>query len=368
MRAGLPVLAFALVLLTGCGGSGRHLEVGVVEDAAKQGHPLAELQRTAASGFRAVVLSSLWSRGESAPAASERDALVAAATAARRTGIEPILAVYQLSSQTPVTGSDRAAFASYTAALVHALPDADRVIVGNEPNLNLFWLPQYGAEGDDAAAASFERLLAVTYDAVKAVRPEVEVIGGGLAPRGSDDPSSPRPTHSPTRFILDLGAAYRTSGRDRPIMDALSIHPYGESARIPPTLAHPRTTSIGIADYDKLVELLGRAFGGTAQRGRDLPIVYGEYGVETTIPPVQAHLYTGHEVAPTVDERSQARDYVTAIDLAACQRTVELLALFHLEDEPRLQGLQSGVRYADGSPKSSERAVAAAAEHPHCTR
>jgi hypothetical protein len=364
----LSSLALVVLVLIGCGGSRRRLEVGVVEDAAKNGRPLAELRRTADSGFRAVVLSSLWARGETAPAAAERDALVSATTTAETEGIEPIVAVYQTSSQTPLSAADQADFAGYTAALVRALPDVDRVIVGNEPNLNLFWLPQYDAAGGDVAAASFEQLLAATYDAVKAVRPRLEVIGGGLAPRGSDDPSSPRQTHSPTRFILDLGAAYRASGRDRPIMDALSIHPYGESARIPPSLAHPRTTSIGIADYGKLVDLLGRAFGGTAQHGRDLPIVYGEYGVETTIPPAKAHLYNGHEVVPTVDERAQGADYVSAIALAACQPTVELLLLFHLEDEQWLEGLQSGVRYADGSPKSSEPTVALAAAHPHCAR
>jgi hypothetical protein len=280
--------------------------------------------------------------------------------------VEPIVAVYQLSSQTPLGASDRESFAAYTAALLRALPDVHRVIVGNEPNLNLFWLPQYDASGGDAAAASFEALLATTYDAVKAARPNVEVVGAGLSPRGSDDPSSARQTHSPTRFLLDLGAAYRASGRDRPLMDALSIHPYGESPRVPPTLAHPNSTSIGIADYRKLVDLLGRAFGGTAQRGRDLPIVYGEYGVETTIPAAKQHLYNGHEVVATVDERTQAADYTTAIALAACQPTVELLLLFHLEDEPRLEGLQSGVRYADGSPKASEQAVATAAHHPRC--
>ncbi len=364
--------ATALVLLTlflvGCGSSGRRLEVGVVEDAAKSGPPAAELRRTAESGFRAVVLSSVWTRGEAAPAAGERSALLAASRAAKAAGVEPIVAVYQFSSETPLSATDRADFAAYTAALVRALPDVDRVIVGNEPNLNLFWLPQYDGTGGDAAAVSFEQLLAATYDAVKAARREVEVVGAGLAPRGSDNPASPRQTHSPTRFILDLGAAYRASGRDRPIMDALSIHPYGESARIPPTLAHPHTTSIGIADYGKLVGLLGRAFGGGAQPGRRLPIVYGEYGVETTVPPAKAGLYTGHEVVPTVDERTQADDYTTAIGLAACQPTVELLLLFHLEDEPRLEGLQSGVRYADGSPKSSEAAVAAAAAHPRCLR
>jgi hypothetical protein len=355
-------------VLAGCGGSAHHLEVGVVEDAAKSGHAVAELRRTAHSGFRAVVLSSVWVRDERSPAAAELDALRTATTAAKAAGVGPIAAVYQLSSQTPLTAADRTDFAAYTASIVRSLPDVDRVIVGNEPNLNLFWLPQYEAGNVDAAAASFEQLLAATYDAVKAARPDVEVIGGGLAPRGSDDPSSTRQTHSPTRFILDLGATYRASGRDRPIMDAISIHPYGETARIAPTLTHPRTTSIGIADYDKLVDLLGRAFDGTAQRGRDLPIVYGEYGVETTIPAAKVHLYGGHEVVPTVDEQTQAHDYVTAIDLAACQPTVELLLIFHLEDESRLEGLQSGVRYADGSPKASEPAVAAAAAHPRCRR
>ena len=223
MPARLSVLVLVALLLLGCGGSGRRLEVGVVEDAAKNGHPVSEMQRTAGSGFRAVVLSSVWTRGLTVPAPGERDALLAAATAARAAGVEPILAVYQLSSQTPLTAVDRADFADYTAALVLALPDVERVIVGNEPNLNLFWLPQYDTAGADAAAASFEQLLAVTYDAVKTARPHVEVIGAGLAPRGSDNPSSSRPTHSPTRFILDLGTAYRGSGRKRPIMDALSI-------------------------------------------------------------------------------------------------------------------------------------------------
>ena len=124
--------------------------------------------------------------------------------------------------------------------------------------------------------------------------------------------------------------------------------------------------SIGIADYGKLVDLLGRAFGGTAQPGRSLPIVYGEYGVETAIPAAKAALYSGREVVPTVDESTQAFEYTTAIALAACQPTVELLLLFHLEDEPRLEGLQSGVRYADGTPKSSEPRVETAASSPRC--
>jgi hypothetical protein len=338
----------------------------VVDDAAKSEDPRAEMARTRESGFRAVAFSSIWTRGARTPAPAELDALRAASSAAAADKVRPIVAVYQFSSQTPTSSSDAADFAAYAAALARGLPEVHDLIVGNEPNINLFWLPQFDASGGDAAAIAFERLLALTYDAVKDVRSNVQVIGAGLAPRGSDDPSSSRQTHSPTRFLLDIGAAYRASHRNRPIMDALSIHPYGETARVPPTLQHPHTQSIGIADYGKLVDLLGRAFGGTAQPGRSLPIVYGEYGVEATVPAGKAALYSGREVVPTVDESTQAFDYTTAISLAACQPTVELLLLFHLEDEPRLEGLQSGVRYADGTPKSSEPRVETAASSPRC--
>jgi len=311
------------------------------------------------SGFRAVVLSAVWKNGASA--ADDVPPLRRAVDAAVREQIQPVLAVYQLSSSTPVDPTQRTAFAAYAAALAKALPEVRDVIVGNEPNLNLFWQPQFDSSGGDQAAHDYELLLAETFDALKAHDSKLNVIGGALAPHGGDRPSS-RPTHSPTQFISDLGAAYRASGRTTPIMDAFDIHVYGESSKIPPTLQHPRTTTIGIADYDKLVKLLGEAFDGTAQAGSKLPIVYGEYGVETTIPAAKAPLYTGREVVPTVDEQTQATYDVEAIHAAEQQRNVRMLFLFHVVDESRLEGLQSATRYADGSPKSSEPAVQAALE------
>ena len=62
--------------------------------------------------------------------------------------------------------------------------------------------------------------------------------------------------------------------------------------------------------------LLGTAFDGTAQRGSTLPIVYGEYGVETAIPAGKAGAYSGAESAPTVDEATQGRYYAEAFRLA----------------------------------------------------
>ena len=52
------------------------------------------------------------------------------------------------------------------------------VSIGNEPNLNLFWMPQFGPNGEDVAATAYLALLAAAYDAVKAVSPDVNVIGG----------------------------------------------------------------------------------------------------------------------------------------------------------------------------------------------
>jgi hypothetical protein len=330
----------------------------VVEDAAKYApNAGAEMKLARASGFRAVVLSAVWKPDSSA--AADLPPLHRAVAAAVQEDVRPVLAVYQFSSATPGDPASRAAFATYAAALAKSLPDVHDVIVGNEPNLNLFWQPQFDAAGADVAAPAFETLLAETYDALKAVDPKLDVIGAGLAPHGGDRPSS-RPTHSPTRFIEDLAAAYKTSGRTKPLMDALSIHVYGESARVPPTLAHPRTTTIGIADYPKLVGILGRAFDGTAQKGSTLPIVYGEYGVETAIPAAKAGAYTGREPVPVVDERTQAEYYNGAIHAAERQPNVCMLFLFHVTDESRLEGLQSGVRYADGTPKSSDPRVRAA--------
>ena len=322
------------------------------------------MQLADAAGLKTIVLSAVWKQGASA--AGDLPPLRRAVRAAKAEGIEPQLAVYQLSSSTPLDDASRTAFSDYAVALVRALPSVRTVFVGNEPNLNLFWMPQFEPGGGDAAATAYEQLLATAYDALKSADSKLTVVGGSVAPRGGDDPSASRQTHSPTAFIADLGRAYRASGRTRPLMDMFSIHVYGESPKIPPSFSHPHSTSIGIADYGKLVTLLGRAFDGTPQAGSKLPIVYGEYGVETEVPSERASAYTGTEVVPTADVQTQARDYRQAVELAACQKNVRALDFFHVIDERSLAGLQSGLYYADGTPKASLDPVRAAVEHPAC--
>ncbi len=348
-------------MLAGCGGSSPpRLVVGAVEDAAKSGDASAQVQLAKHAGFKALVFSAVWTPPLESPPVAELDALRRAAEAAADANVRPIVAVYQFSSATPLTAEARTQFASYAASIPRAIPAVRDVIVGNEPNLNLFWQPQFTPDGADAAASAYLALLAETYDALKAVDEDVNVIGGALAPRGQDKAGAARETHSPTTFIEDLGTAYRASGRTAPVLDMFDLHPYGTNSS-EPTIPHPNTRTIGLADYDKLQRLLREAFGS------ELPVVYGEYGIETTVEGQEA-AYTGTEppsIRP-VSPVEQARRYVAAIELAACQPLVRMLLFFHVTDEAQLERLQTGVYYANEVPKPARADVSTASMEPEC--
>jgi hypothetical protein len=347
----------ALVLAPSALAGGPSMLIGAAEDSGKLADPAAakakyDLARNA--GFDTVRVTAMWDKGMTSPPAAELTALKNAVAAAAQDGIRTIVVVHNRnSSQTPTTDADRAQFAQYAQAVVRALPTVTDVIVGNEPNLNYYWLPQFDADGGDAAAAAYEALLAGTYDALKSIRPDLRVFGGALSPRGADNPAGSRPTHSPTQFIRDLGAIYRASGRAKPIMDGFVTHVYSDSATLPPSMEHPNTSTITIADYGKLVALLGEAFDGTAQAGSTLPILYGELGTETAIPASKSGVYTGAENQTVTDEATQAAYWRETLKIAYCQPNVVGVVNFHVSDEPALTGWQSGPYYADGTPKSS---------------
>jgi hypothetical protein len=365
MRIGLltAVAALAALLAPGIATAGPGLVVGAVEDDVRANTLVeAEARMTTlrVSGFRAVRITSYWRPGLSTPSDDELKILSNVSGAAKRNGIRLYVTVMSPgSATTPLTEEARADFASYAAAIVREAPSVDHVIVGNEPNLNRFWLPQFALDGSSASPAAYLALLSRTYDAIKSVSSSVTVYGGAVSPRGTDRADGSRPTHSPTTFIQGLGAAYRASGRTRPVMDALAIHVYGDNSSVGPAVAHPLNTSIGVADYDKLVGLLAEAFDGTAQPGSTLPILYGEYGVESEIPASKASLYTGTEPTTTkpVSEATQAVYYEQALALAFCQPTVEGMLLFLSRDERARASWQSGIYYVDGTPKSSRPLV-----------
>jgi hypothetical protein len=361
MRRSLLAVFGAVVALAapGLAEAGPGLTVGAVEDDVRVSSAVEAETRMAlfrAAGFRAVRVTSLWLPEQTRPTDNELNVLENVAEAASRNGVRVYVTVMHPGSRTtPLTDETRGEFAANAAALVREVPGVRHVIVGNEPNLNRFWLPQFGADGSSVSAAAYLALLERTYDALKAVSPSVRVYGGAVSPRGSDRPGGVRPTHSPTKFIQDLGVAYRAGGRDRPVMDGFAINPYGDNSSQPPATAHPNTTTIAIADYGKLVALLGQAFDGTAQPGSKLPILYGEFGVESQIPDGKASLYTGNEppVTRPVDEATQAAYYEQALALAFCQPTVEGMLIFLSRDERARAGWQSGVHFVDGTAKGS---------------
>jgi hypothetical protein len=357
----LVLLALVLVSLAAgaAHAAGPSLLMGATEDNVRADtlqEAKAKMDLLVAAGFRAVRVSQYWAPGQTSLTPDELAPLQNAATAAGEDGVQVYLTVTQFGSKTaPLSDQDQSDFAAFCAWLAARLPSVTHIIVSNEPNLNRYWLPQFNADGSDAAAPAYERLLARTYDALKAVSPTIQVLGGAVSPRGGDVPGTGRDTHSPTTFIADLGAAYRASGRTLPIMDGLAFHPYEDNSSVAPAAGvHPKTTTIALADYAKLVALLGQAFDGTPQLGSTLPIVYDEFGVETTVAP-KASLYTGTE-PPTihpVDPTVQGQYYAQAIQLAFCQPNVQAMFLFHTVDETALSAWQSGVYYADGTPKVS---------------
>jgi hypothetical protein len=340
------------------------LVVGAAENAVLSSSltdSKGQLELAAAAGLQTVRVVVLW-YGGGAPRDEQLASYSTTARAASLVGLRLMVNVFPATNtQVPKDEVSRAAFASFAARLARAVPTVKHFVVGNEPNKQFFWSPQFAPDGAPAAPAAFTALLAATYDALKAVDPAVVVAAGGLAPRGNDKPNAvSNVSISPGNFILGMGAAYRASGRTAPIMDQFSIHPYGDRSEQPPTFEHPLSTTIGLGDYPKLVGFLGQAFDGTAQPGSTVPILYDEYGVQTLAPAEKASLYTNPN-APLADDvvtdDVQAAYYRRALQLASCQPNVAGLIFFHVVDETDLGRWQSGLYHPDGTPKTSFAAV-----------
>ena len=157
-----------------------------------------------------------------------------------------------------------------------------------------------------------------------------------------------------------MGAAYRASGRTLPIMDGLAFHPYADSSGEDPGTPHPRSTTIGLGDYDRLIQTLAVAFDGTAQARVDAPDPVRRVRRRVEDPGRARQRPTrvpSRRRPDPVDEATQGQFYGRALQLAFCQPNVVGILLFHSQDEAALTAWQSGVYYADGTPKTSLYAV-----------
>jgi hypothetical protein len=359
VRRFFVIVLFALLLAAPAQAGGPSMLVGANDGLmlrtslveAKANMALAKL-----AGFRAVNLHAFWWPEVSEPREYDQQTLGNLAAASRLLGVPVFVAVTNTRGRyTPQDNLHRKQFADFAANVARDFPSFTRIIVGNEPNLSNFWQPQFDSNGGDLAALNYEKTLARTYDALKAVNKKITVIGGAVSPRGHDDPHLSSKSHSPTIFIRDLGKFYRSSGRKKPIMDWLAFHPYGSNSSELPSTRHETGTNITLADYTKLVKVLGQAFDGTKQVGSKLPIVYDEYGIHSTIPKKKARKYTGKEQASTkpVSPAVQGQRYKEALGIAFCQPTVKAMFLLGAFDDVRMTGWQSGLYYVDHTAKAS---------------
>ena len=142
---GVVVVLAALVLAPAAHAGGPFMQVGAAEDSPKQATLVgakAKMTMAQLAGLKTIRLTALWRPGLEAPAPAEREALENAAEAGRLAGIGSVVSVYPFgSSVTPLTPAARAEFAAFSAAVARL--GFTQLIVGNEPNLNRFWLPQF---------------------------------------------------------------------------------------------------------------------------------------------------------------------------------------------------------------------------------
>src|SRR5919198_1285469 len=287
---------------------------------------------------------------------------------ATRRGIELMFAIYPLKARGLVdTPNGIELFAQYAAKVARRYPQVRKIICLNEGNQPRFHQPQFDAAGNGVSGAVQEHAMAACYDALKAVDPGLDVIAFGLSPRGNDDfDAESNVSHSPVRFLREVGDAYRASGRTKPIADDVSIHCYPNRNTDSPTLGYA-WPKIGCVNLDRLKQAWWDAFHGTGQPlfpegsssagGPFVRIYVDEVGYQARIAPDKTGLYNGRENVPLVDEATQGSYYAQLIALMACDPDVVLLNFFHAVDERSLAAWQSGVVLLDGTRRASYDAV-----------
>jgi hypothetical protein len=354
MKLVCTLFASACAAAVLAGAASADLQIGVVDDRAKSGDGTTFFAQMSDVGLTQVRVTVLWDPADplTIPDQAELERMLPFAQAR---GVKVVFAVYPAKPLfAPKTAADVNAFAAFTAHVARTFPSVKEFIVGNEPNQTRFWQPQFDANG--GACVAFTRMLAASYDALKAVDPANRVIGVGLSPRGNDDPSAAsNVSHSPVRCLRDMGAAYRGLARAKPLMDEFSFHPYPKTDR-DNLMRGYRWPNAGVPNLGRIKQAFWDAFHGTRQplfaEGRaagGLKFRLDEVGWQVRVLPSAEHAYEGTENIEPTDEESQARIYGELIRFLACDESVGSLLFFGLVDEPDLDRWQAGLVRADGT-------------------
>src|SRR5580765_7631389 len=363
MRNGVPAAA-RLTLVCALGAlflapaAAADIRVGVADDHAKGSPEVAARFYDAMKdvGLSENRITLLWDSAH--PTTIDgRDNLAAAIQDAQADGVRITLDLYP--SRAKALTESRVApgrFAAFAALVARTFPTVKDFIIGNEPNKSRFWQPQFNANHTRAACGAYEPVLAASYDALKSVNRSI----------------------SPVRCLADIGRAYRSSKRTKPIMDALSYHPYPNAStdKLDTGYAWPNA---GIPDLARIKQAVWDGFHGTGQPtfqeagmpygpARTLTLRLNEVGWQVSIPTANRAAYFGKESVVTTDEGTQAAIYGNLIPLLACDPSVESVLFFNLVDEANLDRWQSGLMRADWTRRPSYGIVkgAIAAHQTRC--
>ncbi|MEX2645564.1 MAG: hypothetical protein WD249_04810 [Gaiellaceae bacterium] len=369
MRRKLAVLAALCAALTLAGPSSA-LDVGVTEDEGNT-NPSFVYATLQDLGMTTNVMSIRWNPLDPLGLPANFQDIKGAASVAAAHGVSIILATYQ-EKNTGITDTPDApaVFAQWLQKVAQECPlCARKVIVLNEPNLQFFFKPTFDGSCMPASPAAYAEVLAAGYDALKAVDPTIRVYGLGLSPRGNDNCNAvSNVSMSPVSFLAELGKAYKAMGRNAPLMDALSFHPYPNANNQGPEVGY-LWPNVGVPNLDRLKQVFHDAFAGTAQ-----PVIGVSSTVRTTsavLAPINIALdelgyqvdtqggagYTESENVPSISEATQAEWYADVIARYACDPSVETINFFHLRDEFDRRRFQSGLVRLDGSKRPSYDAV-----------
>jgi hypothetical protein len=339
------------------------IRYGIADDWPKF-HPCGDVWWSAVRdiGFQDLRMTVQWDADNPAVIPFQ-DHLADAIDCARLNNVRPVLAIYPARPDAIGSGPARQQqFAAFVGLVGQAFPAVQNFVVGNEPNVNRFWQPQF-VNGKDAAGTDYEHTLARAYDALKATRPDSLVWGPAISSRGNDTPNAAsNPSHSPVRFIRDMGVAYRLSGRKAPIFDEFNLHPYPPIQDTDPFSKKFQWPQAGAADLDRIKQALWDGFHGTGQPtvteqpgGRvtafaapqQLPINLDEAAEQTVVTGDQGPYDGTPENVKPLTEAEQAAHEVELAEIAACDPAVNAVFYFPLIDDTGIStGFQSGDLYA----------------------
>ncbi len=213
--------------------------------------------------------------------------------------------------------------------------------VWNEPNLQLFLTPQFGAGGTIVSPREYVKLWTAAYTGIKAGNPAAEVAAGETSNRGHN-----HPTGGVSDSVAPATFAHLVALADPHMpLAAWAEHPY-------PSLPRPSATQKATYPEVRLTNI--DTFGASLQQWfhKRVPIWVTEWA-EQTAP----------EYNPGgISHAQQAKDVKIALQLASASPYVEMFVWFIFRDSTN-QTWFSGIETKTGVKKPAFYAFSAAAKN-----